>query len=301
MSVIVETFNFEGDVADLESLKANVKSLLSQKPGVQFEVIVVVEGKNRELLAQVKAIRGVRVLPGRWGYIAMKNDGLKAANYGLIGFVDSDVVVNENWIQEAVKALRSEEAVTGRTYYETDRLPAKAASLMLFGFAQLKEPRYTDLVVGNNMAFRRKLLEEFPLAETPARGGLRRFACKLLAAGKRIWLNPRMVARHKYTHDTLFFKMFTDSLDYVRSIQQAPHLPTVPFPSFWPVSLPLIAAKNFLKDVKNLLMNGRTMEVPLYAYPAMVAVFAAARTLFFAGLVVAVINPGCIERKYGVY
>ena len=301
ISVIIETFNFAADEADLETLRRNIESLRQQTYSGDMEIIVVVNENNSFLLSKISGINGITaVKTPATGYVAMKNAGLVHAKFDFAAFCDSDVEVSKNWLEEAFSALQENEAVTGTTKYNPGVF-SKALTIMMFGFVQGAARKEVGLVVGNNMAFRKSLLDKYALIEKPARGGLTIFSNKIISVGKKIVFNPKMRARHKYSPGLFWQKMLTDSHDYVKTIQAAPWLKPVPLASFWVVSVFLITAKQFGKDLKNFLLHHSNVGVGFYEFPAYALLFAIARALFFLGLIIAIVSPGWTERKYGVY
>jgi GT2 family glycosyltransferase len=102
VSVVVPT---RGRAAYLE---VTLDSLLEQRGGIAYEILVVDDGDGPATAAAVRdrpAVRYVRHGPAR-GLNAARNTGLRESRAPLIAFVDDDVFVPPVWLEALVEGAR---------------------------------------------------------------------------------------------------------------------------------------------------------------------------------------------------
>jgi GT2 family glycosyltransferase len=185
VSVVVPT---RGRAAYLE---VTLDSLLAQRAGIQYEIVVVDDGGG---VPQRPGVRYV-VHPQRGGLNAARNAGIREARAPLIAFVDDDVLVPPDWLAALVEgAARHPEAEAfggpirarfeGRPPRGCGREDPPITTLDL-GPAD----RDADFVWGANFAVRRSAVERIgPFDESIVRphGDEEDWLERLRAAGGRI-------------------------------------------------------------------------------------------------------------------
>src|SRR5262249_9540263 len=135
------------------------------------------------------------------GYTALKNAGVKRSTGDIVVFVDSDVLPENDWLQETVRAFRDPavQLVGGTSYIEPVSLYHRAFALTWF--FPLRTPagplRRVPYSFANNVAGRRELLPRYPFPDQPRFRGQGSTLAELLAAdGVPIHANPNARVSH---------------------------------------------------------------------------------------------------------
>jgi glycosyltransferase involved in cell wall biosynthesis len=185
VSVVVPT---RGRAAYLE---VTLESLLAQRAGIEYEIVVVDDGGGVPQRADVRYV----VHSPRRGLNAARNAGIREARAPLIAFVDDDVLVPPGWLEAlASGAARHPEAEAfggpirarfeGRAPRGCGREEPPITTLDLG-----PEDREADMVWGANFAVRRSAIERVgPFDETivTPHGDEEEWLERLRAAGGRI-------------------------------------------------------------------------------------------------------------------
>jgi glycosyltransferase involved in cell wall biosynthesis len=191
VSVVVPT---RGRAAYLE---VTLDSLLEQRGGTAYEIVVVDDGAADATAQAVAARPGVRYLAhgARRGLNAARNTGLRESSASLIAFVDDDVLVPPGWVEAlAAGARRYEDAEAfggpirarfeGHTPRGCGREDPPITTLDLG-----PEDREAEAVWGANFAVRRTAIErvgEFDESIVRPHGDEEEWLLRLRAAGGRI-------------------------------------------------------------------------------------------------------------------
>ena len=98
----------------VKRVKKTIDSLIAQKTGYSYEIIIVGEKKNFfKTFSQIKKAKSDRkLLPGE-----ARNFGVKFAKGSYLLFLDDDCLAEEDWVEKNVKFLKSKKnigAVGGR-------------------------------------------------------------------------------------------------------------------------------------------------------------------------------------------
>lgn len=218
LSVILCTYNRALSLGPaLESVA------LSRLPdGVSWEVLVIDNNSKDGTRAAVEAY--CARYPGRFRYLFETrqgksfalNTGLREAKGDVIAFMDDDVVVEPDWLQNLTAPLQggSYQGTGGRICAPTDvTIPqwislsgdcSLAGVLALFDRGsvpiELSDPPY-----GTNMAFHREMFEKFgafrtdlgPCAGSEIRGEDTEFCLRLMKAGIPLLYVPTAVVHHE--------------------------------------------------------------------------------------------------------
>lgn len=159
ISVIVCCFNEE------KYIKACIESLVSQNyPKGQYEVIIVDDGSVDETssicrsfiehyLSTEPFLKYIRIQHS--GLAAARNVGVAMARGDIIGFVDADTIVDQNWLSEVSHAFTSNPEIGG---IGGKIEPLNADSLM----AKFLNDVFYDRIkaIGANMVFRRAVFDK---------------------------------------------------------------------------------------------------------------------------------------------
>jgi hypothetical protein len=203
LSIVVETAN-ENPTHDVR-LPASLAALAQQTIPIGRCEVLVVLGKASHGLAKVvhRALPHARILrPDRdLGYGQMKMYGARAASCEIVAFTDADCAVCPDWVRAVLDGFRDTPdtvaALQGQTRHAAG--PGWQAATLLYCRAMWSPARRGRYLVLNNFAIRRSMLERFPFADLPARQNVERLmVTRMLAAGYKIRVEPRMHATHSY-------------------------------------------------------------------------------------------------------
>jgi hypothetical protein len=203
LSIVVETAN-ESPTHDVR-LPGSLAALAEQTVPIGRCEVLVVLGKNAHGLGDVvrRVLPHARILrPDRdLGYGQMKMYGARAATCEIVAFTDADCTVCPDWVAAVLGGFREAPdtvaALQGQTRHAEG--PGWQAATLLYCRAMWSPARQGRYLVLNNFAIRRAMIERFPFADLPARQNVERLmVTRMLAAGYRIRVEPRMRAIHSY-------------------------------------------------------------------------------------------------------
>lgn len=224
VSVILCTYN------RCRSLATALESVaLSQIPEtVSWEVLVIDNNSKDETREVVEEFS--RRHPGRFRYLFQPqpgksnalNSGIREASGEILAFMDDDVTVEPEWLQNLTSVLRHQEwaGVGGRILPERNFTPPTwlslrdkyaLAPLAVFDIGTQAGEMY-EAPFGTNMAFRRDVFSRYggfrtDLGPKPGAGVQHNedsdFGSRLLAAGERFWYEPSAVVYHSMPAERL--------------------------------------------------------------------------------------------------
>ena len=218
ISVILCTYN------RCQSLKKALGSIaVSVLPSpVEWEVLVVdnnSKDQTREIVEDFS-----RRFPRRFRYLFEPqqgksnalNTGIRCARGDILAFVDDDVTVEPNWLQNLTATLDDKQwaGAGGRILPEQTFMlpcwlslegPYEMGGVLVF-FDRGEKPGELDWApYGTNMAFRREMFDKYgafradlgPKPGSEIRGEDVEFGRRLKAAGERLWYEPSAVVYHE--------------------------------------------------------------------------------------------------------
>lgn len=218
VSVILCTYN---RCQSLKKALASIAASILPSP-VEWEVLVVdnnSEDQTREVVEDCN-----RRCPRRFRYLFEPqqgksnalNTGIRGAQGDILAFVDDDVTVEPNWLQNLTASLddRQWAGAGGRILPERTFLPPRWLSLegpyemagVLVFFDRGDKPGELDWApYGTNMAFRREMFDKYgafradlgPIPGSEIRGEDVEFGRRLMAAGERLRYEPSAVVYHE--------------------------------------------------------------------------------------------------------
>jgi glycosyltransferase involved in cell wall biosynthesis len=228
ISVILCTYN------RCESLEHAVESVLAcaMSGSYNWELLVVDNNSKDSTGLVVEEL--VARYPGRIRYLFEPrqgksnalNSGIRESAGDILAFVDDDVTVDPNWLQNLALVLQKQEwsGVGGRILPEKNFTPP--AWLSLKGRYALAPLAIFDLGVqagetseppfGTNMAFRRQVFEKIggfrtdlgPCPGSEIRSEDTEFGYRALSAGFRLWYEPSAIVYHSLNPERLRKKYF---------------------------------------------------------------------------------------------
>jgi glycosyltransferase involved in cell wall biosynthesis len=198
----------------------NSAAALALPESVEWEILVVDNNSKDQTRKTVEGF--CSRYPGRFRYLFEPqsgkshalNAGIRAARGNILAFMDDDVTVEPNWLQNLTAALHNGEwaGAGGRILPEWTCSPPRwlslesrhaLAPLVAFDLgpeaAQLKEPPF-----GTNMAFRKEMFEKYggfrtdlgPRPGSEIRNEDTEFGSRLLSAGEQLRYEPSAVVYH---------------------------------------------------------------------------------------------------------
>jgi len=196
-------------------LKRLCKQLIEVLPRLQLkpEIIIAydhnkVDGNQIEQivkqgLADVLSLIQLKIMPTPGlDYTALKNFGAQNSSNEVIIFIDCDVIPEDGWLESMLEAFLSQDVhvVAGNCFMYTNTIWEKAFSLF-WTFPPKSETHKhlyeTQLFFANNVAFRRKVLESYPLPTLPQyRGQNIVLSEQLWRNGIRIFRQPKSQVYH---------------------------------------------------------------------------------------------------------
>jgi len=201
ISFIIPAYNSERTIEEC------VNSVLGQK--CQKEIIVIDNGSTDGTLDILKVLaekHNITVLKEKKrGPAAARNRGLEVARGDYIAFVDSDVVLPEGWVDEAVKKLESNKEIAGVAGTAKNAARGLIAELFdpLFLYYLHRQEEYVSSLATMNALFKGSIIknerfdENFITSEDPE------FSFRLRRKGYRLLLSKELEVLH---HHPMRFK-----------------------------------------------------------------------------------------------
>lgn len=193
LSVVIPSVNGWGD------LEGCLRALLDQEGGVEIEVLVV-DRVGQPVRGRLAAVRpSVRVLeaPADTPIPELRARGFEAARAPLVGVIEDHVIVPSDWARRMLDAHREGAEVVGGAVENAarDRLVHWAAFLCEYAQCLSPAPGPSDWLVGNNVTYRRELLDRHR-AVVREGGWENRLHDTLRAEGVRLVCRPEIVVGH---------------------------------------------------------------------------------------------------------
>lgn len=154
------------------------------------------------------------------------NAGVRAARSEVIAFVDDDVEVDRNWLQNLTRPLETTEysGVGGRILPEVEFTPPRwmdtasryaLAPLAIFDLG-IESHDLQEAPFGTNMAFKKTVFEKYgdfrtdlgPRPGSEIRNEDADFGSRVLNAGQRLWYEPSAVVYHAIPQSRLSKRYF---------------------------------------------------------------------------------------------
>jgi glycosyltransferase involved in cell wall biosynthesis len=227
ITVILCTYNRSGVLA--KALDSLACSRVAE--ATEWEVLVVDNNSRDQTRAVVKEF--CRREPGHFRYLFEPepgksyalNRGIREARGEILAFLDDDITVEPDWLQNLASAFNHAEwsGVGGRTVPDRNFSPP--------GWLPFREPYFFGGILcalfdfgdqpgelhqapyGANMAFRKTMFEKYggfrtdlgpsPNREIPRPNEDTEFGRRLMAAGERLWYEPTAIVYHPILEERL--------------------------------------------------------------------------------------------------
>jgi len=211
ISIIIPAYNAE------KSVRACLESVLGQKAGFRFEAIVVDDGSTdgtRKIVEALKKNHGNLRLESQMnsGPAVARNNGAECAKGKKIIFLDSDCVVENNWLEEMAKPFSDPKVAGVQGIYRSRQkeLAARLTQLEIQSrYEKMAKEKYIDFIGSYSAAYDKKVFldaggfdESFPIAS----GEDTDLAFKICKTGKKMVLAPK--AKLWHLHPNTWKKYF---------------------------------------------------------------------------------------------
>ena len=197
ISTVVPAYNSELTIADV------LRCILKLKyPKEKLEVIVVDDGSVDETVRIVKKYPVELVRKEHGGYPSTMNAGIRVANGEIVVIVDSDIYLEEDWLNTIVEEFNDPKVGIVSGYIATK--PTAGFWARVVGFESedrydRMKSGYIDFVTSASTAYRREVLEEVGFFnEKLRRGSDEDLAQRALRAGWKIVLQKDAVCYHEW-------------------------------------------------------------------------------------------------------
>ncbi len=99
------------------------------------------------------------VVDGSKGVSAARNEGIRRSSSDIIAFTEADGIPAQDWVEKTIFHMRNEHGITGRVVHPANDV----YRLISRQFDQGDEEKYTSILSGGNMAFRKEVFSEVGL------------------------------------------------------------------------------------------------------------------------------------------
>jgi GT2 family glycosyltransferase len=177
---------------------------LSYQTYDKFEVVIVVSKNKASIAEKIVAKLGLAnvkifIEESTAGISKARNFGIKNSQGQTIMFLDDDAVAKPSWIENMVRCgfVGNTLAATGRVLPLSEEVHP-LISFLGSNYDQGNQIKFTNLIIGCNMAFKRKLFSVIGyFDETIDYGGDEvELASRLLSKGHKILYVPQAIVRH---------------------------------------------------------------------------------------------------------
>lgn len=238
-------------------------------------------------------------------YYPLKNKGVELAQGGIVVFVDSDVTLEPGWLQCLLAPFDQQpdiQVVGGHTYIEAENWFSRAFALHWF-FPLRSASRELKSVgrhfFANNVAFRKEVLLRYPFPAMP--DGMTRGACTMLARRLQqdriaVWTHLGAKTRHPAPNGGLHFVI--RGLAQGRDWAMAEQLDGV---ARWAIPGKAVLKQlvaPFFRVFKNTIRRGHLVGLPVWQYPAVIAVMWLFYLEVCAGAIFCALAPATARRVW---
>jgi glycosyltransferase involved in cell wall biosynthesis len=205
VSIVIPAFNEEAYIFNCVS---RIIALLKNR--IDFELLVVDNASTDQTAAIVAAIAGVSLirLDKKVTVSAARNIGWRYASYDVLVFIDADVLLTKQWVDELIELLGSHAEdlnfITGCRY----QLSEQPGIIEKIWFASLKPSRAGYINSGNLITTRSVLNSTGGFAEDLITGEDVDFCLRAKKLGIALRVNTKFLANHEgYPKSLLSFFM----------------------------------------------------------------------------------------------
>jgi len=236
VSFIIPTFNSE------KTIKICIESI--KKQDCRKEIIVV-DGNSRDKTIDIVKRFDIRlIIEKKIGIAPARNTGLRESKGDYIAFVDSDVVLPEDWITKALKFIEGNKKIAavggpGKSY-EKNTI-SDSLNFLLFGNSSLVKNKFVDSIATMDVLYKRKAIEGMIFDESMFLGEDPEFNFRLRKRGFKLLYDRNLWVYHQ--HPTKFVGLLRKWYNYGKSY-------------------PLLGSKH--KEIRNIQFYLRIFYIPAF-------------------------------------
>ena len=195
LSVIIASYNSE------TTIQACLQSLAGQIGGHPFEIIVVDSStdKTPEIVnTQFPQVRFYHFNERKYCGDA-RNIGISKAKAGIVAFIDADCTAEKNWVQEILKAHRSDSPAIGGVIDMANQISYVGWAAYFCEFSQWMPGTPTgwmDDVAGANMSYKKELFDKYGFYVKGTYCSDTQFHWRLAEKGNLLRFMPSIIVSH---------------------------------------------------------------------------------------------------------
>jgi cellulose synthase/poly-beta-1,6-N-acetylglucosamine synthase-like glycosyltransferase len=310
VSVVVETVTAREGTAPpplAEALAGTLNALADQTDRATMVETIVVVDRTIDPTAVEEVRRrfpDVRLVQSsERNYFDAKNAGAAAATGEIVIMLDGDTVPTGDWLRRLLARFDPKvDVVAGRTRYTGTSLLARTCSVPDFANILEEDGGMAGGFNINNVAFRKRVLQEHPLdARIRRNGGCYLLYKQLRAAGTHVVYEPRASVDHGFEGFGEFirkhFERGFDGVSVYRFDDRAALRGTRYFRRFGAFAIVPLTVRRLAVDWLRLLKHRRQIGISGFAFPYYAAVMTGVRAVEAVGAFTAVTDPGRYRRQ----
>lgn len=130
ISIVIPCYNSSKRIVGcIRAVKDSLNSLINKN---KFEIIVVNDGSTDDTASIISKETGITIITHskNKGLSSARNSGIEASNSEYIVFIDSDIIIEKDWIQKTLDLLMSDSSIMGVIGHLAHPLTKKKTSLL---------------------------------------------------------------------------------------------------------------------------------------------------------------------------
>jgi glycosyltransferase involved in cell wall biosynthesis len=201
LSIIIPTYNRNSVLVEC------LQSIYQNKSKIEFEVIVIFDGKNDETNKVIKTLQKYKnfkyIIQDNKGPGAARNKGLNIAKGKIIAFLDDDTTVNADWIKKIIDAHNTYpdiKIIAGKLLTNNHKLMAEFSKIL--EYEPLIDGQEIKPSLVNNVSYKKdcfKIVKKFD--ESMRIGEDIDFNYRLFKQKIRAIYLSNIIIKHRYKED----------------------------------------------------------------------------------------------------
>ena len=113
ISIVIPCYNSSKRIVDcIKAVRASLDSLINK---IKSEIIVVDDGSTDDTASIISKEKGITIITHskNKGLASARNSGVEASNSDYIVFIDSDIIIEKEWLQKTLDLLMSDSSIVG--------------------------------------------------------------------------------------------------------------------------------------------------------------------------------------------
>lgn len=204
VSIVMVSDYLPGSPRALEELRRTLEAFGKQDFSGPVELLLVERTDALQTIPKelVDSLSFARVVPsdGRTAY-DLKNSGALEARGDIVALIDSDCVPHRDWLAHLVRAFRENpetDVVSGRTLYDAEGIMPNIQALLDRSYVERRQAAPTQRISNNNAAYRRGVMQEYPLQNVLGPFGSHLQSAAILRDGGKLRFEPGMCVYHAF-------------------------------------------------------------------------------------------------------